>query len=339
MSFFNKSVEISICIPVFRTEKYLKACLESFTHQKLPEGLKSKNFFELVIVDDASDGGAESIVKEFRKSVDFPVQYIRHSENKGVFEVRRTALYEAKGRYIIFADSDDLMVEDGVYYLYKKAVESGADIVHGHTSISFFENEETLFDNNTAKLEKLRQTRYEQANMLAGVLNGREVFDGYLVDGKHNGFLWAKIFRKELVLNAFEHIPPVFCNHGTDFLLYFWLTFEAKSYVPLENVVYNYFINSGITSNKEVKDMERWRKICSTAGLFTALYEELEQYRNELSDAESNAIAGICKSYVYNNLQTWRYAVMEELKKPAYEMLCDFWGEDFVKQVEQEMFS
>ncbi len=95
---------ISVCIPVFRSEKTLESCLKSVCAQKFRD-------FEVVIVDDASDGKdkngktAKKIVKDFSKQMKKNgvfVEFVRNSSNLGLLEARRT-LVEGCVRRIYFA--------------------------------------------------------------------------------------------------------------------------------------------------------------------------------------------------------------------------------------------
>lgn len=135
--------QISVCIPVFNSEKYLANCLESLNHLLIPEGFKPAAFAEIIIVNDGSTGtdsqnrSAKQIVSRFKKNSVFPVKFISHEENKGLVEARRTAVYEARGKYIFILDSDDSLPENVLKTLYEKAIETEADIVHGRANVYF----------------------------------------------------------------------------------------------------------------------------------------------------------------------------------------------------------
>ena len=94
--------KISIIVPVYNAEKFIKATIDSVLAQDFTD-------FELLLVDDrSSDSSCELI-----ESYDDPrVKLIRQEENKGAYAARNRGLTEADGRYIAFLDADDLWEKD-----------------------------------------------------------------------------------------------------------------------------------------------------------------------------------------------------------------------------------
>lgn len=93
-------MDLSIIIPAYNTEKYIKQCLLSICEQNYnPEK------FEIIVVNDDSPDNLESVVKELQK-IYVNIKYIKQ-KNGRQGKARNTGIYEAKGRYIAFVDSDD----------------------------------------------------------------------------------------------------------------------------------------------------------------------------------------------------------------------------------------
>lgn len=91
---------ISVIIPVYNAERYIRYTLDSVVSQDYPEK-------EIVIVDDCSSDQSPIIIKEYMK--DYPyIVYHRLNKNSGVAIARNTGIKLAKGRYIAFVDSDDV---------------------------------------------------------------------------------------------------------------------------------------------------------------------------------------------------------------------------------------
>lgn len=88
---------VSIVVPVYNVEQYLKDCLDSILQQSYPN-------IELIIINDGSTDGSKEIVIPFLS--DKRVKYIEQ-ENKGLSGARNTGLKNALGKYIVFVDSDD----------------------------------------------------------------------------------------------------------------------------------------------------------------------------------------------------------------------------------------
>ena len=89
---------ISIIIPIFNCEKYIKRCLNSLINQTY------KNI-EVILIDDGSTDRSSEICKDYSKR-DQRIKYIRQN-NQGVSAARNRGLDIAKGKYMGFCDSDD----------------------------------------------------------------------------------------------------------------------------------------------------------------------------------------------------------------------------------------
>ena len=91
-------MKLSIVVPIYNTELYLKACLQSIIDQTCPD-------MEILLIDDGSTDGSSTICKEFAQK-DTRVIYIRQ-ENKGLIGARRTGAENASGEFLMYVDSDD----------------------------------------------------------------------------------------------------------------------------------------------------------------------------------------------------------------------------------------
>ena len=115
----SKDPVISIIIPVYNTEKYLRRCLDSIVAQTYKD-------FECILVDDGSTDGSGMICDEYTKR-DSRFKVI-HKENEGVSAARNDGVSAASGEWIAFADSDDWMERNMLEELMNKTSE-GCDIV------------------------------------------------------------------------------------------------------------------------------------------------------------------------------------------------------------------
>jgi glycosyltransferase involved in cell wall biosynthesis len=108
-------IKISVIIPVFNTEKYLRECLDSVIFQTLKE-------IEVICINDGSEDGSEYILEEYSRN-DNRITIISQ-ENTGTGAVRNKGLQIAKGQFVAFMDSDDYYPENNVleiiYYSDKK---------------------------------------------------------------------------------------------------------------------------------------------------------------------------------------------------------------------------
>ena len=111
---------ISIIIPVYNAEKFLRRCLDSIVNQTYKD-------LDIVLVDDGSSDNSGTICDEYA-SKDSRIHVI-HQQNGGVSVARQAGLDAIKGEYFIFADADDWVELTMLEKLYLKAKESDADVV------------------------------------------------------------------------------------------------------------------------------------------------------------------------------------------------------------------
>lgn len=116
------SKKVSIIVPVYNTEKYLRQCLDSIFSQSVQD-------FEVIMVNDCSTDNSGVIIEEYVKRYPDKAIGITHQKNQGLSATRNTALKYTKGKYIVFIDSDDYIAKDYVNRLYEKAEKFSSDMV------------------------------------------------------------------------------------------------------------------------------------------------------------------------------------------------------------------
>lgn len=114
--------EISIIVPVYKAEKYLSKCINSILSQSFKD-------FELLLIDDGSPDNCPQICDEY--SMNDPRVVTYHKENGGQSSARNLGLDHAKGHYIMFVDSDDLLAVDALKQLHNEITATNADVVLG----------------------------------------------------------------------------------------------------------------------------------------------------------------------------------------------------------------
>ncbi len=116
-------VKVSIIMPIYNTERYLKMCLDSVIGQTLQD-------IEIICVNDCSTDGSLDILKQYQAQ-DERIKIIDLKKNGDVSAARNIGMKEAKGEYIGFMDSDDTVDLDFYEKLYNKAKATDAEIVKG----------------------------------------------------------------------------------------------------------------------------------------------------------------------------------------------------------------
>ena len=119
-----------------------------------------------------------------------------------------------------------------------------------------------------------------------------------------------------------------------DLLQYILIAHHARSYLGIGEMVYNYTVNTGISSHTKITSLERWGQVCSAASVFTVLFNCVEDMSEPFSAEQKDSIRNLCRFYLINNLQQLQLFVVPELYPEAHRLLCEFWGPDFVRQAE-----
>ena len=110
---------ISIIIPVYNVEKYLRKCLDSIINQTYKK-------LEIILIDDGSTDNSGKICEEYAKKDDRII--VIHKENAGVSSARNRGIELANGKYIGFIDSDDWIEENMYETLYQNLLQFDVDI-------------------------------------------------------------------------------------------------------------------------------------------------------------------------------------------------------------------
>ena len=116
--------KVSVIVPVYNVEEYLRECLDSLVNQTLKE-------IEVIMVNDGSTDNSPEIIEEYASRYDNFHAY--HKENGGLSSARNYGIQFANGEYLAFLDSDDYVSKDAYQKLYDLAKKTGSEIVIGNT--------------------------------------------------------------------------------------------------------------------------------------------------------------------------------------------------------------
>lgn len=118
-------MKISVIVPIYNVEqRLLGACLDSVVKQTL-----RREEYEIVLVDDCStDKDTITVIDTFTKAAP-NMKLVRHTENLGPNEARRSGVKAARGDYVFFVDGDDMLTRYAIESLHIKADETGAVLV------------------------------------------------------------------------------------------------------------------------------------------------------------------------------------------------------------------
>lgn len=113
-------MKVSVIIPVYKVEKYLRRCVNSIINQDFED-------YEIILVDDGSPDGCPAICDEYAAL--YTMIRVIHKENGGLSDARNVAVVQAKGDYILFVDSDDYVDRNHISSLWDRLERNNADMV------------------------------------------------------------------------------------------------------------------------------------------------------------------------------------------------------------------
>lgn len=171
-----KNIKVSVIVPVYKTEQYLKECMDSVLKQDYP-------YIEIILVDDGSPDNCPALCDWYAES--FPNVRAIHHENCGLGLSRNAGVKASSGEYIFFLDSDDCIDgERAIHLLVEQAEAKKADIVTG--SFRRF-NDKMVSKTNFHHLQDGSYTK---------TIDFR--FKGFYRYG-HLAYNWGKLYRKSFL--------------------------------------------------------------------------------------------------------------------------------------------
>lgn len=228
-------MQVSIIIPIYKAEKYLKRCLDSVLQQTY------KNI-EIILVDDGSTDSCPSICDNYQEK-DNRIKVI-HSENYGQSVARNKGMDLASGKYISFVDADDVLAHNAIERLVTVAEQGVYDIVSGNY---FRVNKEIKISSNSYSSGEINKY---------GSKDQRKRYNLYKTSSSF-GYVWGKLYRRSFLNEhklRFDEAKKVFMEDAVFNLKAF--SFNPKYYV-LNEPIYYYYIYEVSTSNKKEDVTER----------------------------------------------------------------------------------
>lgn len=234
---------VSIIVPIYNVEKYLKECIESILNQTY------KNL-EIILIDDESPDNCGKICNDYAL-MDNRIKVI-HKKNGGLSDARNAGLEIMTGEYLMFVDSDDYISYDCVEKLYELSVLHNADLVIGGTEKFDDETKEVIWSTYSGK-EEIQLFDKEKS----------------MADMFENGCAsWARLYRSEIHKDILFPVGEI----NEDEAIVLRLLERCNSVVKTNCVIYNYrYRSQSITSTKwSIKKLD-WVNHCKNNLEFVSL--------------------------------------------------------------------
>lgn len=229
---------ISVIVPIYGVEKFIKKCIDSIIHQRY-------NNIEIILVDDGSKDDCPQICDEYAKK-DSRIRVI-HKENGGLVSARQAGLEAATGDYVGFVDGDD-WIEPDMYEKMAEAAEKYSPDVICSEFYSVFD------DRDEVSCQCFDEGFYNKERLI------KEIYPTMLYSGKYYRFgispnCWSKLFKKEL-LKKFLPIADTRIKMGEDAAFTYPCMLGAESMYCIKKPMYRYRILSSSMSRGYDKGLE-----------------------------------------------------------------------------------
>ena len=191
MSQKSADFAISVIVPVYNVEKYVEDCLKSVITQEIQGDM------EIIVIDDVSTDNSLQVVRDKFEGVP-NLQILQNDKNIGLGYTRNAGLRMARGEYIYFMDSDDILQAGALQTLYAAAKKYNADIVH---SSAYYELEdEHLHWGTFAEVGIRHDDLYSPKPCRVNPDVVQRLNEGY-IDYGYRCMVWLNLYRREFLLN------------------------------------------------------------------------------------------------------------------------------------------
>ncbi|MEK0313681.1 glycosyltransferase [Cohnella sp. 56] len=275
---------ISIIVPIYNVEQYIHACISSIINQTYQN-------IEVFLVNDGSPDKCPEIC-DYYAEIDNRVTVI-HKQNGGLSDARNAALKVARGKYILFVDSDDFIELNACEQLINQEKGNDPEIIVG----------------NAWRIEgKTRKPLYKRNNSNEYFITGTQYLLQELQAGNMHMAVWLNLYKRDyLISNNFEFKKGLL-HEDEQFTPRVFL--KAKKVLKTEILFYNYIIRQGSITNGENKEINA---------------QHMMKTFKELEDIYKNIEPEILRKFLNNDLVDKYFHIVHSAKlhKKEYSYLID----------------
>lgn len=270
----QREVKISIIVPIYNVEKYLVFCIDSILNQEFSD-------YEIICIEDCSTDNSYNVLCDRYKNNNH-IKIIQQDMNRGLSAARNKGLGIARGKYIMFVDSDDMLVPGALKLLYNTAESMSTDVV-------FFDYQK-IYDGQEYSLDSVENSNKEY------IMTGRKYFCEQVKKNNVVMEVWRQFYKSEFLKeNKLEFMTGIVHE---DNLFSFYVAFCAERVVHIENKLYLY-------RQREDSIMHVWN-LKRAQSLFVIILEIFTYWTtHKYSEEESKCIAKYLQK-VYMNYQILR---------------------------------
>ena len=217
-------MDLSIIVPCHNSEKYIRKCLNSIISQT-----KKKIKLEVLVVNDCSKDNTKKILNDYQKKINF-IKIITNQKNLGVSKSRNLALKKALGKYILFLDSDDELIDKTLENLISQLKKEKSDVI-------------------VLKSKQIGEKKIDQ-NQIYTTKKSKELIKNIKNFNKFRATCWNFALNRKFIINK-----KIFFKDFRIFEDQFYVTkilFEEKSFSIFKKPIYNRRLDEPKTLSKIV---------------------------------------------------------------------------------------
>lgn len=245
---------ISVVVPIYNVEKYLKKCIDSIVYQTYRN-------LEIILCDDGSTDSCSQICDKYAE-MDSRVKVI-HKKNGGLSDARNVGIESSTGKYILFIDSDDFIDENMIFYLYDALIKNQADM-------ACCQRQEV--DENGRKLKSNKEYNTFIVN------ENEECMRELLKNPQMDTVAWGKLY----IRSMFKDVRYPVGKHHEDVFTTYKLIAQCQKIFVGEEKYYYYRIrtDSIMTSTFNKKHMDSIKGNEERARFVKQNYPKLQKFAN-----------------------------------------------------------
>ncbi len=297
--------KVSVIVPVYNKEKYLRNCLDILLNQSLQD-------IEIICVDDCSSDASREILNEYARK-DSRIICIFHEINKSTSQTRKDGVSVSTGKYIMFVDADDELYLHSCEKAYAAIEKYQTDMVHFNTSIE-----------NCAKVSQARINMNKKlVQPYLGRLQTEDLIISCWQEEKFGFQIWNKIYNGAIVRKAFSEIEDGSFPKAQDLYAFFVIAFYSKTYFGIKDELYKYNFGLGVTGRDFIeldnfKTLLTEKEICDVILRFLDKHGQREKYSEIVND--------LYNSFLNECVVRWRDNLATTSKSEGFTYLAETFG-------------
>ncbi len=306
----EKRPAISVVIPVYNTEKYIRKCLDSVISSTFPD-------IEIICIDDGSSDHSLEILREYSQRD--PRIRILTQDHQYAGAARNAGIDAASGKYIHFLDSDDEIFPEAYEKLYETAEANQAEVC------------ECLYINTDAAtgevISRPNFLKYDQDKLLPlknASQNAFSLIYGHVIP-------WNKLYLREFLTGSSIYFDDLICAEDRSF--YFNVIFHAKKIIRIPDRLMNHRLN--IKTSLDGSDIRLQH--------FDVEFRSFENIMDISRDATKIIKAMLLRACMIDSLYFYSVSLGTKYEENVRNQMCDYWrpylfrieNEDVLKQFEK----